>query len=86
MGALIRKISVALKEIIQCEKTYAMQFAEAEGHNHVHFHVVPRMADLPEDLRSVKIFKLLGVSDTDRVGEERMNEFAIQLRRLLESE
>ena len=86
IGALIRKISIALKEIIQCNKTYVMQFAEAEGHNHVHFHVVPRMADLPEDLRSVKIFKLLGVSDTDRVGEERMNEFAIQLRRLLESE
>ena len=86
LGALLRKISIALKEIIKCKKTYVMQFAEAEGHNHVHFHVVPRMANLSEDLRSVKIFKLLGVSEKDRVSEESMNEFAIQLRRILESE
>ena len=86
LGALLRKISIALKEIIKCQKTYVMQFAEAEGHNHVHFHVVPRMANQPEEFRSVKIFKLLGVSEKDRVSEERMNEFAIQLRRILESE
>ena len=86
LGALLRKISIALKETIKCQKTYVMQFAEAEGHNHVHFHVVPRMANQPEEFRSVKIFKLLGVSEKDRVSEERMNEFAIQLRRILESE
>jgi diadenosine tetraphosphate (Ap4A) HIT family hydrolase len=63
-----------------------MQFAEAEGHNHVHFHVVPRMADQPEEFRSIKIFKLLGVSEKDRVSEDRMNEFAIQFRRILETE
>ena len=33
LGMLIRDVS-------RCEKTYVMQFAEAEGHNHVHFHVV----------------------------------------------
>ena len=86
LGALIRKISIGLKEIIKCQKTYVMQFAEAEGHNHVHFHVVPRMANQPEEYKSVKIFKLLGVSEKDRLSEERMNEFGIQLRRILESE
>jgi diadenosine tetraphosphate (Ap4A) HIT family hydrolase len=86
LGNLLRTISIALKEIIKCKKTYVMQFAEAEGHNHVHFHVVPRMANLSEDLRSVKIFKLLEVSGKDRVSEERMNNFALQIRPILESE
>jgi diadenosine tetraphosphate (Ap4A) HIT family hydrolase len=86
LGTLLRRISIALKEIFNCKKTYVMQFAEGEGHNHVHFHVVPRMANLSEDLRSVKIFKLLGVSDKDRVSEDRMNEFGIQVRRILESQ
>jgi diadenosine tetraphosphate (Ap4A) HIT family hydrolase len=86
LGGLIRKVSQALKEVIKCNKTYVIQFAEAEGHRHVHFHIVPRMADLPEEYRSVRIFKLLGVSDQDRIGEETMNKFAIQVRRILESE
>ena len=86
LGVLLRKISIGLKEIIKCQKTYVMQFAEAEGHNHVHFHVVPRMANQPEEYKSVKIFKLLGVSEKDRVSEKRMNEFGIQFRRILESE
>ena len=86
LGTLLRKTSIVLKKIIKCQKTYIMQFSEAEGYNHVHFHVVPRMADLSEEFRSVKIFKLQGVSEKDRVSEERMNEFAIQFRRILESE
>ncbi|MEV0354048.1 hypothetical protein AB0H88_50615 [Nonomuraea sp. NPDC050680] len=42
-----------------CEKTYVMQFAELEGFNHVHFHTVPRMADLSADLRGPKILGLM---------------------------
>jgi diadenosine tetraphosphate (Ap4A) HIT family hydrolase len=86
LGILLRKVSMALKEIVQCAKTYVMQFAESEGFHHVHFHVVPRMADLPEDHRSVKIFKLLGVSEEERVSGESLNEFSLKLRRFLESE
>jgi diadenosine tetraphosphate (Ap4A) HIT family hydrolase len=86
LGGLLRKVSQALKKVIKCNITYVIQFAEAAGHRHVHFHIVPRMADLPEEYRGVRIFKLLGVSDKDRVSEETMNKFAIQIRRILESE
>jgi diadenosine tetraphosphate (Ap4A) HIT family hydrolase len=84
LGVLLRSVSVALREITHCEKTYVLQFAEGEGHHHVHFHVIPRMPDLPEEFRSVRIFKHLGVPEAQRVSEDSMNDFARKIRRRLE--
>lgn len=83
LGLLLRKTSLALKEITGCLKTYVIQFAEAAEHPHVHFHVVPRMANQPEDRHSVKIFGYLGMPEAERVSEDRMNEIAAQVRRIL---
>ncbi|MBN2004120.1 MAG: HIT family protein [Anaerolineae bacterium] len=83
LGILLRRASLALKKITGCLKTYVIQFAEAAEHPHVHFHVVPRMADQPENRCSVKIFGYLGVSDEERVGEETMNEIATKVREIL---
>jgi diadenosine tetraphosphate (Ap4A) HIT family hydrolase len=52
---------------------------------YVHFHIVPRMADQPEDRRSTKVFAYLGVSEAERVSEERMNEIAAKIQHLLRS-
>ena len=46
LGILIRNVSVALKHAVGCAKTYVMQFAEKEGHGHVHFHVVFILSDI----------------------------------------
>jgi diadenosine tetraphosphate (Ap4A) HIT family hydrolase len=83
LGRLLRRVSLALKEATGCVKTYVVQFAEAAGHPHVHFHVVPRMADQPEDRRGPNIFRYLGVADEERVTEARMNELAAQVRQIL---
>jgi len=83
LGPLIRRVSVALKEVTGCVKTYVIQFAEHEDHPHVHFHIVPRMADQPEDRRSTEVFAYLGVSQDERVGEEQMNDLAARIQRLL---
>lgn len=83
LGRLIRQTSQALKETVGCAKTYVIQFAEHADHPHVHFHIVPRMADQPEEFRSIGIFGYLGASEEDRVGEERMNELATRIRRSL---
>ena len=85
LGVLIRRVSVALKEITGCVKTYVVQFAEAAEHPHVHFHVVPRLAGQPEDRRSMKIFGYLGVPEEERVSEDAMNEIATQVQRILRS-
>ncbi len=84
LGLLIQRVSAALREVTGCVKTYVIQFAEAEDHRHVHFHIVPRMADQPEDRKSTKIFGYLGVPEEERVSEDRMNDIAAQVRRHLQ--
>ena len=49
LGPLLAATTAALRAVVGCEKTYVMLFAEREGWAHVHFHVVPRMRDLPAD-------------------------------------
>ena len=42
-----------------------MLFAEAEGHNHVHFHVVPRMAWFGPVERGAEVFRFLNVVESE---------------------
>jgi diadenosine tetraphosphate (Ap4A) HIT family hydrolase len=83
LGLLIRRVSVALKAVTGCVKTYVIQFAEAAEHPHVHFHVVPRRVDTPEDRRSLGVFGYLGVPEAERVSEETMNAIAAAVREML---
>ena len=82
LGSLLRRGSRALKEVVGCEKTYVLQFAEHSQHPHVHVHVVPRMADMPAEYRSTGVFGYSGTAE-GRVGEAEMNALAERLRPLL---
>ena len=85
LGALLRRVSLALKRQTGCQKTYVMQFAESSDHPHVHFHIVPRMPDqAPEDL-AYRVMRRLGVPLNERCAELDMNDFALAIRRQLES-
>ncbi len=83
LGVLLRRVSLALQEITGCLKTYVIQFAEAAEHPHVHFHVIPRMADQPDERRATKIFGYLGVPEDERISEETMNAIALKMRQIL---
>lgn len=83
LGKLIRSISSALKDVTGCLKTYVLQFAESPEHQHVHFHIIPRMIDLPENRRSTRIFEYLGVPEEERVSQEAMNAIALKVRERL---
>ena len=83
LSVLLRQVSLALKQVVKCTKTYVAQFAEAEGHHHVHFHIIPRMANQPEERRGTKIFEYLRVSGEEQVSEDRMNEIAVKVQRIL---
>jgi diadenosine tetraphosphate (Ap4A) HIT family hydrolase len=85
LGSLIRRVSVGLKEITGCLKTYVIQFAEAAEHPHVHFHIIPRMKDQPAERQSTGIFGYLGVPEEERVSPATMNEVARQLRLILDA-
>jgi diadenosine tetraphosphate (Ap4A) HIT family hydrolase len=83
LGKLTRRVSIILKDTTGCAKTYVAQFAEAPGHQHVHFHIIPRMADQAEDYKGPGIFKQLGVPEEKRVSETAMNQIATEVRRFL---
>jgi diadenosine tetraphosphate (Ap4A) HIT family hydrolase len=79
LGRLIQKVSAALKAEVACAKTYVMQFAEHPEHPHVHFHVVPRRADLPEAHKGPGIFHYLS-SEEGRITDAAMSELALRIR------
>ena len=83
LGPLIQSASYALRKVTDCAKTYVVQFAEAADHRHVHVHVIPRSADLPEEYRGPSVFKLLGVPADQCVPEDRMNDIAGRLAAVL---
>lgn len=80
LGPLLRRLSIALRRVTGCVKTYVVQFAEHPDHQHVHVHLVPRAADLPDDAKGVGIFSRLGVAEDDQVPPDRKDAFAEALR------
>ena len=80
------RLSRALHAVTGCEKTYVAQFAEAAGYGHVHFHIIPRSADLPADLRGPRIFGLHGRDANDSLPDARMDEIALALQAVLAGE
>ena len=85
LGLLIRRVSLSLKTVVGCVKTYVIQFAEHEDHPHVHFHIVPRMTNQPADRRSTQVFAYLGVSQEESVSKDQMNEIGGRIRKHLQS-
>lgn len=83
-GPFLHRVSKALQEVKGAVKTYTVLFAEHPEHPHVHFHVVPRAADLPDDRRGKCVFKYLGVAEQDIVPLEARNALAAELHTFLE--
>ena len=82
LGPLLRNLSRFLRADRECTKTYVMQFAEHPQHPHVHFHVVPRMPDLPIENVGPNVFNYLGVEDDARIDDAAMNDLADRMRPL----
>ncbi|MFD4647292.1 HIT family protein [Streptomyces sp. NPDC058441] len=80
LGAWQVRLSRALRSVIGCEKTYVAQFAEAEGFSHVHFHVVPRLPDLPPERRGPGVFAMLGRPEEEWVTDSEADRMARALR------
>ncbi|MFE3588047.1 HIT family protein [Streptomyces niveus] len=80
LGVWQVKLSQALRTVTGCAKTYVVQFAEAEGFAHVHFHIVPRMADLQPEHRGPGIFELLRRPEQERVTADQADQLAHALR------
>ena len=83
LGPLLRAVTSALREVTGCQKTYVALFAEAEGFGHVHFHVVPRHADLDRELRGPRVFALMGGDASRHVTDSDMDQIALRLTAVL---
>ncbi|GAA2422424.1 hypothetical protein GCM10010191_37740 [Actinomadura vinacea] len=78
------RLSRALHAVTGCTKTYIAQFAEAEGHAHVHFHIIPRMRDQPVEQRGPKVFTRLGRPEHRDLSTAQRDEIAAKIRNHLE--
>jgi diadenosine tetraphosphate (Ap4A) HIT family hydrolase len=85
LGALVRRMSIALEAVTGCVKTYLMQFSEAEGFSHLHVHLVPRSADQPEASRGPRAFVHLTDDSTRWLSENARDAIALSLRSALPS-
>jgi diadenosine tetraphosphate (Ap4A) HIT family hydrolase len=80
LGTLLRDVSSALQQETGCIKTYVILLAEAPGFNHLHFHVVPRMDDIPEDRKGAAIFAYL---KEEPLTVDQQDELALRVREVL---
>lgn len=83
LGGLVRRLGVALERVTGCVKTYLMQFSEAEGFSHLHLHLVPRLADHPEDALGPRVFAYLAEDEARWLPEEERDRIALSLRKAL---
>jgi diadenosine tetraphosphate (Ap4A) HIT family hydrolase len=83
LGGLVRRLGTALEAVTGCVKTYLMQFSEAEGFEHLHLHLVPRLPDLPDELRGPRIFAYLSDDERQCLPASRRDDVALSLRRAL---
>lgn len=86
LGPLLRDLTAALREVVGCEKTYVALFAEAEGFQHVHFHVIPRAVGAEPQALGPQVFSLLAGDPTGYVSEAVMDDVATKLARRLGAE
>ncbi|HEU5454213.1 MAG TPA: HIT family protein [Nocardioides sp.] len=84
LGGLVFRLSSALEAVTGCEKTYLMQFSEAEGFSHLHHHLVPRLGDHPEDARGPQVFAYLSDDESRWLPTSERDRLALALRTALE--
>ena len=80
LGKLIPLICQALHEILKTEKEYVIQFAEGEGFNHVHFHVIARLPDWPASLKGRRVFSAHGDRVKNPLPGEVLTPLALEIR------
>jgi len=83
LGPLLTAVSRAIVEVTGCVKVYVALFAEAEGFQHLHIHVVPRHSHLPDDLRGPRVFGYLGRPEDEWVSEDEMERIGAALARTI---
>jgi diadenosine tetraphosphate (Ap4A) HIT family hydrolase len=75
-----RRWRISVTKRPSCIKTYVILLAEAPGFNHLHFHVVPRMDDIPDDRRGASVFAYL---KEEPLSDQGQDDVALRVRAAL---
>ena len=86
LGILLRAASVALVDVVGCQRTYVMLFAEQPRFHHLHVHVVPRMAWFTEADRGPAVFRHLNVAADEQVPVKERERLAAEIAPRLAAE
>ncbi|WP_329580539.1 HIT family protein [Kitasatospora sp. NBC_01250] len=84
LGGWQVRLSRALSEVTGCVKTYLAQFSEAPGFSHLHFHLVPRPAELDPQLLGPGVFTLIDNPAHPAPAPAAVDAFARRLRACLD--
>ena len=71
-GMLAHRLSRAIHRATDSEKEYLVKFAERPGHEHVHFHLIPRASGMSPSLRGPAVFSQMGSRVEEAVSAEQM--------------
>ncbi|HJP29936.1 MAG TPA: hypothetical protein QGF95_05210 [Candidatus Latescibacteria bacterium] len=82
-GSLLHHVTAGLHGILQSKKEYVMQFAEGQGFQHVHFHVVSVAHDSPPELNGPAVFSALGDDVPSPLESHELTPIAVRLRSYL---
>ena len=83
IGPLLRTTTAALRDVVGCTKSYVMLFAELEGHEHLHFHIVPRMPEFTDEQIGARVFTFLRRPESEWVPEPQRNRLAREIGALV---
>lgn len=84
LGPLLGRLTIALRQLVVCERTYVAMFAEQQGFSHLHIHVVPRMSWFNAEQTGPRAFgAFLGRSDEEATSESDRDALALRLRAAL---
>lgn len=81
---MLHRLSNALRTVTGCEKTYMMQFSEAEGFSHLHVHLVPRLTDHPAEATGPNVFTYMADDQTEWLPESERDSLARAIRAALD--
>ncbi len=79
LAVIQTKFTKILRQELNTQKEYFLCFAEKEGFNHIHFHLVSILENLPEKYRGANIFS---VNKEITVPEETIKELSEKLQRI----
>jgi diadenosine tetraphosphate (Ap4A) HIT family hydrolase len=80
LADLQHKLARLLRDELDCEKEHSICLAEAEHFHHIHFHLVPKPKNLPDELRATRIFAMLHPEETDAIPPDEIRKLCHHLK------